>query len=209
LGALTGAFLFLQLRASGPAAASPVDRWDAFVAEASARFGVPQEWVRRVIKAESGGETTLNGRPVESAAGALGLMQLMPGTWQEMRGRYGLGEDPQDPHDNIIAGTAYLREMVDRFGYPGAFAAYNAGPARYAAHLWRGRPLPAETLAYVAQVAGRGAAPSATAAREAAPPSLFVAAGVRASATVGEPQPAPESSQALFVTLESQPQPSP
>jgi hypothetical protein len=85
----------------------------------------------------------------------MGLMQIMPGTWAEMRRRHRLGTDPHDPRDNVLAGTAYLRAMYDRFGYPGLFAAYNAGPARYAEHLSTGRRLPSETLAYVAAIAGR------------------------------------------------------
>lgn len=63
-----------------------------------------------------------------SSAGALGLMQVMP-TWAALR-RYRLGRDPYDPHDNIMAGAAYLREMWDRYGDVGAMlAAYNADAA--------------------------------------------------------------------------------
>ncbi len=105
------------------------------------------------MKAESAGRLTRGGRPITSAAGAMGLMQLMPGTWADMRRAYALGSDPYDPHDNVIAGTAYLRAMYDRFGYPGLFAAYNAGPARYSSHITTRRPLPPETRAYVAGVA--------------------------------------------------------
>lgn len=141
------------LACARPAVAQQVSSWDTPIAEASARFGIPVAWIRRVIHAESGGRTTLNGRPIRSRVGAMGLMQLMPGTWQAMRRAHGLGADPDDPRDNILAGTAYLRAMYDRFGYPGLFAAYNAGPARYADHLSRGRRLPSETIAYVAQVA--------------------------------------------------------
>jgi soluble lytic murein transglycosylase-like protein len=83
----------------------------------------------------------------------MGLMQLMPGTWLEMRSALGLGSDPFNPHDNIIAGSAYLRSMYDRFGYPGLFAAYNAGPTRYAAFLSGASTLPAETRAYVTSIA--------------------------------------------------------
>ncbi|WP_152988143.1 lytic transglycosylase domain-containing protein, partial [Paracoccus sp. MKU1] len=62
-----------------------------------------------------------------------------------------LGGDPFDPRDNILAGTAYLREMHDRYGtIAGMLAAYNAGPGRYDDHLVAGRTLPAETRAYVA-----------------------------------------------------------
>lgn len=151
---LRPALLAIALLWAGPAAAAPTDRWSAHVAEASARFGVPEAWIRRVIRAESGGRTMLGGRPIVSRAGAMGLMQLMPGTWREMRARLGLGADPHDPRENILAGTAYLRAMYDRFGYPGLFAAYNAGPGRYSEHLASGRRLPAETVAYVASVAG-------------------------------------------------------
>ncbi|TCU54703.1 transglycosylase-like protein with SLT domain [Novosphingobium sp. PhB57] len=131
-----------------------VSRWHAEIAEASQRFGIPEVWIEQVMSAESRGRTTLDGHPIRSVAGAMGLMQLMPGTWAEMRARLGLGGDPDAPRDNILAGTAYLREMYDRFGYPGLFAAYNAGPRRYAAALASGRRLPAETRAYLASVAG-------------------------------------------------------
>lgn len=135
--------------------ADPVARWHAHVTEASARFGVPIDWIERVIRAESGGRTMLGGRPITSHAGAMGLMQLMPGTWRQMRARLGLGADPYDPRDNILAGTFYLRLMYDRFGYPGLFAAYNAGPGRYARHRAAGDPLPVETRAYLETLTGR------------------------------------------------------
>ena len=80
-------------------------------------------------------------------------MQIMPDTWAGLRLRYRLGRNPSDPHDNILAGAAYLREMHDRFGAAGFLAAYNAGPGRYAEYLAAGRPLPAETRAYVAALA--------------------------------------------------------
>ncbi|HWU73734.1 MAG TPA: lytic transglycosylase domain-containing protein, partial [Sphingomonas sp.] len=125
-----------------------------YIAEASARFGVPVAWIERVMRAESAGQPQFQGRPITSRAGAMGLMQLMPGTWAAMRAQLGLGADPYDPRANILAGTLYLRLMYDRFGYPGLFAAYNAGPGRYADHLATGRPLPGETRAYLASVSG-------------------------------------------------------
>ncbi len=88
-----------------------------------------------------------------SREGAMGLMQIMPDTWSELRARYGLGRDPFDPRDNILAGAAYLREMHDRYGSPGFLAAYNAGPQRYDEYLAGVRALPAETRAYVAMLA--------------------------------------------------------
>jgi soluble lytic murein transglycosylase-like protein len=139
----------------GPAHASEVliDRWQKYIAEASRRFRIPEAWIRAVMKAESCGQNMRDGRPITSSAGAIGLMQLMPDTWREMREMHGLGPDPHDPRDNIVAGTAYLRAMHDRFGYPGLFAAYNAGPARYEQHLRTGRQLPAETRAYIKKLA--------------------------------------------------------
>jgi soluble lytic murein transglycosylase-like protein len=147
-------FAALALVVAVPAHAGSVERWRPLIDEASARFGVPAEWIERVMRAESGGRTTLGGRPITSRAGAMGLMQLMPGTWAGMRARLGLGPDPHAPRDNILAGTFYLRLMYDRFGYPGLFDAYNAGPGRYAAYLAGKRGLPGETRAYVAAAAG-------------------------------------------------------
>lgn len=159
-----------------PARADPVDRWSIEIAEASARFAVPVEWITRVMRAESGGRTLLDGRPIVSRAGAMGLMQLMPATWADMRARLGLGRDPHAPRDNILAGTLYLRLMYDRFGYPGLFGAYNAGPARYSAYLEGRSGLPGETRAYLVAVGGaasaRRARPSAGTVAE-APGSLF------------------------------------
>lgn len=146
-------------------------RWQPFVSEASQRFGIPEAWILRVMRAESGGETHRNGRPIRSRAGAIGLMQLMPGTWAMMRVEHHLGPDPDHPRDNILAGTAYLRAMYDRFGYPGCFAAYNAGPGRYAAYLARRATLPAETIDYLTAVTGR--APSQAVLPASAPRQLL------------------------------------
>lgn len=128
--------------------------WRLYIEEASRRFGIPVAWIERVMLAESAGRTAIDGRPITSRAGAMGLMQLMPGTYADMREAYGLGPDPFDPHDNILAGTAYLRQMFERFGYPGLFGAYNAGPDRFAASL-TGAALPAETRAYMRKVAAK------------------------------------------------------
>jgi soluble lytic murein transglycosylase-like protein len=130
-------------------AASRIDRWETYIGEAAQRFAIPQEWIRAVMRSESGGRTMLNGQPITSVAGAMGLMQLMPGTYSDMRQRYGLGNDSYDPHDNVLAGTAYLRLMYQQYGYPGLFAAYNAGPARFEGYLLRGKSLPSATLSYV------------------------------------------------------------
>ena len=118
------------------------------VAEASQRFGLPEQWIYAVMRTESAGRVG-----AVSSAGAMGLMQLMPGTWARQRTRFGLGADPFNPRDNIMAGTSYLREMYDSYGATGFLAAYNAGPGRYEDWRDRGRPLPAETRAYVAKIA--------------------------------------------------------
>lgn len=132
-----------------PAARSAVIHpYAGHVAEAARRFGIPEAWIWAVMRVESGG----NSRAV-SRAGAMGLMQIMPATWAGLRTRYGLGPDPFDVRDNIMAGAAYLREMHDRYGNASAMlAAYNAGPGRYDDFVSRGRPLPAETVGYLAQL---------------------------------------------------------
>ncbi|MGJ0392702.1 MAG: lytic transglycosylase domain-containing protein [Methylocystis sp.] len=115
--------------------------------KASNRFRLPVHWLRAVISVESGGDAKS-----VSSKGAIGLMQLMPATYAELRTRYGLGADPFDPHDNILAGAAYLRELLDQYGERGFLAAYNAGTGRYEDYL-RGRSLPPETTEYVGRIA--------------------------------------------------------
>ncbi|WP_336717985.1 lytic transglycosylase domain-containing protein [Asaia bogorensis] len=123
---------------------------DALVREAARQAAIPPSWIRAVLRIESDGD-----RHAVSSAGAMGLMQIMPGTWRDLRRTLNLGADPFDPHDNITAGAAYLRWLHDRYGDVGFLAAYNAGPGRYDEHLATGRPLPDETRAYVASVVRR------------------------------------------------------
>ncbi|WP_052194928.1 lytic transglycosylase domain-containing protein [Aureimonas altamirensis] len=131
-----------------PAIAPPADPWAAHIADAARRFAVPERWIRAVMHAES-----VNDPVALSPKGAIGLMQVMPATWDELRAKHGLGDDPWRPRDNILAGAAYLREMHDRYGsIDGMLAAYNAGPGRYDVHLATGRALPAETVEYVAKI---------------------------------------------------------
>jgi hypothetical protein len=125
-----------------------IDPLAGFITEASKRFAVPEHWIRSVMRVESAGEVR-----ARSQKGAMGLMQIMPQTWSELRARYDLGPDPYAPRDNILAGTAYIRELYQRFGAPGFLAAYNAGPTRYENHLATGRSLPDETQDYVAILA--------------------------------------------------------
>jgi soluble lytic murein transglycosylase-like protein len=140
--------------AAAPLSPARAEGFGREIALASKRFGIPESWIREVMDAESAGRTSILGVPIVSTAGAMGLMQLMPATWSEMRDTHGLGTNPFDPHDNILAGAAYLRAMYDRFGYPGLFAAYNAGPGRYERFL-AGTALPAETMRYAARITGR------------------------------------------------------
>ena len=144
--------------------------YDPHVAEASRRFGIPELWIWAVMRAESRG----NSRAV-SPAGAMGLMQIMPGTWAMLTERHRLGSDPFDVRANILGGTAYLRAMWDRYGDVSLMlAAYNAGPARADDYANGRRRLPAETVSYVAQIT----------------PSLGIASTV---ATAAIPASAPQS----------------
>lgn len=189
MGALTRLLPAVLLSVATPAKADEVVRWWPMIEEASTRFGIPTSWIERVMRAESRGYTTLNGRPIRSRAGAMGLMQLMPATWTDMRARLGLGSNPHNPRDNIFAGTCFLRLMYDRFGYPGLFGAYNAGPSAYAAWLAGNRRLPGETVAYLDTLCGT-AQPKSLATQSPAPPPLFV---VRR--TVSEDQPSSTASE--------------
>jgi soluble lytic murein transglycosylase-like protein len=171
------------LLCASPAQADSIARWQPYVSEASLRFGIPEDWIRRVMHAESRGQTMRQGKPIRSRVGAMGLMQIMPKTWAGLTVRYSLGSNPDDPRANILGGTAYLREMYDAFGYPGLFAAYNAGPGRYASYKAGRSRLPGETIAYVASITGsRPQSPSAVSkpanedakiAAASPPPTLF------------------------------------
>ena len=108
----------------GPAS----DPWGPYIDEASTRFDVPAQWIRQVMRVESGGHEYINGQLTVSAAGAMGLMQLEPETYREMAAQNGLGSDPFNPYDNIMAGTAYIHAMYEIYGSPGFLAAYDAGP---------------------------------------------------------------------------------
>ncbi len=123
------------------------DPWGPWIRDASRRFDVPERWIREVMRQESAGRVGAT-----SPVGAMGLMQVMPGTYAELRARYGLGDDPYHPYDSIMAGAAYIREMYDLYGSPAFLAAYNAGPRRLEDYLWSSRGLPGETRNYVARI---------------------------------------------------------
>lgn len=150
-------FRFLPLFQGNPDAADEtnvppadlINRWNPYIKEASDRFSIPEKWIRTIISIESGGHTMWFGKPITSNAGAMGVMQLEPGTYNEMSARNGLGSNPYNVRDNILAGTAYLRELYNKYGYPRLFAAYNAGPGTLEQHIARGIRLPAETVNYI------------------------------------------------------------
>jgi hypothetical protein len=182
----------------------PKDPWRDLIAEASSRFDVPQQWIRAVMHRESGGRATVNGKAITSSAGAVGLMQVMPGTYAELRDRHGLGPTPTDPHDNIMAGTAYLREMYDQFGSPGFLAAYNCGPACYTAVQAGRQRLPRETKQYVAALAPVVAktTPRGTGGEPAPVEAVMVAAAE-------PPKPAPRPVETIQVASAEPPAPVP
>lgn len=184
-GVASAAAMAQDMSAARSAAVHP---YAGHVAEAARRFGIPEAWIWAVMRVESGGDA----RAV-SRAGAMGLMQIMPATWTSLRARYGFGGDPFDPRDNIMAGAAYLREMHNRYGSASAMlAAYNAGPGRYDDFVSRGRPLPPETVGYLAQLAPIVGTSSAAEGVVTAPPdpfawrraALFVRTGSAASESV-------------------------
>jgi soluble lytic murein transglycosylase-like protein len=129
-------------------------RLESAIRESAVRFHLPLDWIRSVMMVESGGRPCRRGQVVRSRAGAIGVMQIMKPTWHDLQRTWSLGARLEDPAANVAAGAAYLREMYDRFGFPGLFAAYNAGPARYQRSL-SGRRLPAETRAYLRAVLNR------------------------------------------------------
>jgi soluble lytic murein transglycosylase-like protein len=131
--------LFHTARSGSPTRANP-SAYDGLIREAAQRHQVPEDLIRAVIKVES----NFNPRAT-SPKGAMGLMQLMPGTARDLGVR-----QAYDPRENINGGARYLREMLDRYdgSIPKALAAYNWGPG----NLEKGRSLPAETRNYLQQV---------------------------------------------------------
>jgi soluble lytic murein transglycosylase-like protein len=123
--------------AMAPVAATPLELADA----AADRYGLPRALVRSVMAAESGFQPS-----AMSPKGAIGLMQLMPATAQD------LGADPHDPAQNVDAGTRYLRDLLEKYNYGlrHALAAYNAGPG--AVDKYNGIPPYRETIDYISRI---------------------------------------------------------
>lgn len=112
--------------------------------------GLPPGLPGAVAQVESGGrQYDANGNVITSPAGAIGIMQLMPGTADEY------GVDPYDPAQNVEGGTAYLNDLIAQFGdVPDALAAYNWGPSNVQRAIASGQPFPTGVQAYVNKVLG-------------------------------------------------------
>jgi soluble lytic murein transglycosylase-like protein len=125
---------------ASPAPPAEVDP-KALIAAAARKTAIPEELLRRIVKAESGYQAN-----AVSPKGAIGLMQLMPATASQY------GADPRNPAENVEAGTAYLRDLLLKYNgdVNAALAAYNAGPG--AVDKYHGVPPYAETQTYVGRV---------------------------------------------------------
>jgi len=138
-------------------------------AEAAQRSRLSEAVILRVMHVESRGRAN-----AISPKGAMGCMQIMPATWRYLTRRHGLGDDPWNARFNMIGGALYLAELARRFGFPGAYAAYNAGPERYARHVRGVTTLPAETVAYMASLSGASPGANGRAPRAAEPQTAEV-----------------------------------
>jgi hypothetical protein len=158
-----------------------IERWDSLIQTAAKRFDIPDGWIREVMRMESGGRTMLTATSrMISSQGALGLMQVQAKTYGDMRAQFGLGGDPFNPHDNIMAGAAYLKWLQGKYGYPAMFAAYDDGPGNLEQRTATGTMLPDETRNYVTSVTLALGDPGPDAAKQAA---LNAALAVDVSAT--------------------------
>jgi soluble lytic murein transglycosylase-like protein len=104
---ITASTVASSARAQTATRSEAVDRFAKFIDSASGRFAVPAPWIRAVMQAESAGD-----EHAISPRGAMGLMQLMPATWAELSARYGLGLDPFDAGDNILAALHILKRCT-------------------------------------------------------------------------------------------------
>lgn len=155
--------------------ANALAMYSGYIKAAARQYGIPEGLLERQILAESGGNPH-----ARSPVGALGLMQLMPGTAR------GLGvENPLDPRESIMGGAKYLAEQKAHFGnWRKALAAYNAGPAAVA--KYGGVPPFHETQDYVSKILG--GIPNVGAAPQESSPALAASAGMGVSAPTSIPK---------------------
>jgi hypothetical protein len=133
-----------QSQGSANRMAEGADDFGGVFDKASQATGVDQGLLRAIAQTES------SMRPgARSPKGAMGLMQLMPGTAKMLGVTNAL-----DPYQNVMGGAEYMQQLLSQYGgsVPSALAAYNMGPAAYSRATAKGIPLPAETQAYVQQV---------------------------------------------------------
>ena len=130
------------IRSARQTSAEYIKEYRGIIKQASKRFGIDAHFIRAIIKAESGFD-----HKATSSKGAQGLMQLMPGTADDMA-----VEDPFDPEENIFGGARYFSLLLKRFNNDKilALAAYNAGPE--AVEIHKGVPPFPETKAFVKRV---------------------------------------------------------
>lgn len=156
----------------------------SLITQAAQKYGVDPDLALSIGRAESG----LSANAPDSSAGAIGPMQLMPGTAR------GLGVNPRDVHQNVEGGVRYIKQLSDRYGgdHDLVAAAYNAGPG--AVDHFGGVPPFAETKAYVQKVTGGGQKPL-----PASTPELDAIFGVKRGAqqpAAAQPQPTTPSASA-------------
>jgi Rod binding domain-containing protein len=136
---------FIPDRYSMPSAKSlsqRIEHWDSYIDEASATFNIDKNLIAAVIAQESGGNPY-----AVSRAGAKGLMQLMDSTARDLGVKHVF-----NPHENILAGTRYLNQLLKEFKGDErlALASYNAGPT--AVQKYGGIPPYRETQDYIERV---------------------------------------------------------
>jgi Transglycosylase SLT domain len=132
--------------------ACDVRQWDGEILQAADRFHIDRRLITAVIQVESNACERIEGKRTSSEAGAMGLMQVMPSTWNAYRERLRLGTDPYNPLDNLLAGSAYLHDLTQRLGMLDGLAAYFAGPSSVMAANSKDTLASPATLRYVRDV---------------------------------------------------------
>lgn len=132
--------------------ACDVTQWRSAIENAARLEHVNAALIRAVIEVESNACERLEGKPITSHAGAMGLMQLLPATWSSYRDRLQLADDPYNADDNILAGSAYLHDLIQELGLFDGLAAYFAGAKNIAEHRLDDELPSSATMAYLRDV---------------------------------------------------------